>query len=82
MKSLKIAASDGTQECFKNAREVVQLNQTDFTDVAVAVLSVMTCHGRRAGCHSAHRLRHPDFPGGPPPVPATGPWKSTSTCMT
>jgi len=40
MKSLKIAASDGTPECFKNAREVVQLNQTDFTDVAVAVVSV------------------------------------------
>ena len=40
MKALKIAASDGTSECFLNAREVVPLSQTDFTDVAVAVVSV------------------------------------------
>src|SRR5690242_11173128 len=40
MKSLKIAASDGTSECFLNTREVVPLSQTDFTDVAVAVVSV------------------------------------------
>ncbi|WP_150748414.1 hypothetical protein [Pseudomonas fluorescens] len=40
MKALKIAASEATRDCFSTAREVVPLEQTDFTDVAVAVLSV------------------------------------------
>lgn len=40
MKPLKIAASDGAAASFKNAREVVALSQTDFTNVAVAVVSV------------------------------------------
>ena len=40
MNALKIAASEATRDCFRTAREVVPLEQTDFTDVAVAVLSV------------------------------------------
>ncbi|MBI3907715.1 MAG: ornithine decarboxylase, partial [Pseudomonas fluorescens] len=40
MKTLKIAASEGASTCFLNAREVVPLGHTDFTDVAVAVVSV------------------------------------------
>ncbi|MGH8329472.1 MAG: Orn/Lys/Arg decarboxylase N-terminal domain-containing protein, partial [Pseudomonas fluorescens] len=40
MKALKIAASDSAFDCFQTSREVIPLNQTDYTDVAVAVFSV------------------------------------------
>uniref|UniRef100_UPI00273A6D4A Orn/Lys/Arg decarboxylase N-terminal domain-containing protein n=1 Tax=Pseudomonas sp. R37(2017) TaxID=1981685 RepID=UPI00273A6D4A len=40
MNALKIAASDAVRDCFSNPREIVRLDQTDFTDVAVAVLSI------------------------------------------
>ncbi len=40
MTVLKIAASDAVRACFHTNREVVQLDQTRFTDVAVAVLSI------------------------------------------
>ncbi|WP_317850415.1 Orn/Lys/Arg decarboxylase N-terminal domain-containing protein, partial [Pseudomonas sp. GL-RE-26] len=40
MNALKIAASDAVRECFRNTREIVRFDQTDFTDVAVAVLCV------------------------------------------
>ena len=38
--ALKIAASDSAFDCFQTSREVIPLNQTDYTDVAVAVFSV------------------------------------------
>ncbi|PYY69325.1 ornithine decarboxylase, partial [Pseudomonas jessenii] len=40
MNALKIAASEAVRDCFFNSREIVPLDQTDFTDVAVAVLSI------------------------------------------
>lgn len=40
MKTLKIAANISTQSCFDTARAVVDIHQTDFTDIAAAVLSV------------------------------------------
>lgn len=40
MANLKIAASQSTQACFQTTRDVVTFDQTDYTDIAVAVLSV------------------------------------------
>lgn len=40
MKTLKIAAHRSTLDCFETSREIIALHQTDFTDVAAAVLSV------------------------------------------
>ena len=40
MNALKIAASDAVRDCFRDTREIVRFDQTDFTDVAVAVLCV------------------------------------------
>jgi ornithine decarboxylase len=40
MNALKVAASDAVRDCFHTARQIVSLDQTDYTDVAVAVLSV------------------------------------------
>lgn len=39
MNALKVAASDAVRECFHTTRELVHVDQTDYTDVAVAVLS-------------------------------------------
>ena len=39
MNALKVAASDAVRECFRTTRELVHVDQTDYTDVAVAVLS-------------------------------------------
>ena len=39
MNYLKIAASNAVRECFRTEREIVPLDQTDYTDVAVAVFS-------------------------------------------
>ncbi|WP_309674596.1 hypothetical protein [Pseudomonas sp.] len=68
MKALKIAASDSAFDCFQTSREVIPLNQTDYTDVAVAVLSVEDVMGpslyqpvlptvRLTGCERAHPFR-------------------------
>src|SRR5688572_2598437 len=40
MKTLRIAAHPSTLDCFETSREIIALHQTDFTDVAAAVLSV------------------------------------------
>ncbi|VVN29370.1 Inducible ornithine decarboxylase [Pseudomonas fluorescens] len=40
MNALKVAASDSVLDCFRTSRLIVALGQTDYTDVAVAVLSV------------------------------------------
>ncbi|AVF35796.1 ornithine decarboxylase SpeF [Rahnella sikkimica] len=40
MKTLKIAANTTTHTCFNTTREIVDIHQTDFTDIAAAVLSV------------------------------------------
>lgn len=40
MNPLKIAASDTARDCFHATRAIVPLAQTDYTDVAVAVVSV------------------------------------------
>ncbi|UVM53106.1 ornithine decarboxylase SpeF [Pseudomonas sp. B21-015] len=39
MSYLKIAASVSVRDCFRTGREIVPFDQTDFTDVAVAVVS-------------------------------------------
>lgn len=39
VKSLKIAANDSVRDCFHTGREVVSLDETDYTDVAAAVFS-------------------------------------------
>ncbi|WP_432669259.1 ornithine decarboxylase SpeF [Pseudomonas umsongensis] len=40
MNVLKVAASDAVLNCFHTSRPIVALDQTDFTDVAAAVLTV------------------------------------------
>ena len=40
MTILKIAASDTVRACFNTAREIIAVENTSFTDVAVAVLSL------------------------------------------
>lgn len=40
MNTLKVAASDAVHDCFRTSREIVSLKETDYTDIAVAVISV------------------------------------------
>ncbi|WJY13685.1 ornithine decarboxylase SpeF [Pectobacteriaceae bacterium CE90] len=40
MQKLKIATSTSVQSCFEIQREVVDINNTDFTDIAAVVISV------------------------------------------
>ncbi|WP_315707848.1 ornithine decarboxylase SpeF [Brenneria uluponensis] len=40
MQKLKIATSTSVQSCFEIQREVVDINHTDFTDIAAVVISV------------------------------------------
>lgn len=39
MNTLKIAANEAVRACFHTSREIVALDQTDYTNVAVAVFS-------------------------------------------
>lgn len=79
MKTLKIAASDSAFDCFQTSREVIPLNQTDYTDVAVAVFSVEDVLGDALGVLQRTGFDIPIF-SSPPPVPATAPGRFTSTC--
>ncbi len=38
--NLKIAVSQDTDQCFKTQRDIVAINQTNFTDVAAVVISM------------------------------------------
>ncbi len=38
--NLKIAVSQDTDQCFKTQRDIVDINQTNFTDVAAEVISM------------------------------------------
>ncbi|MBD7977180.1 ornithine decarboxylase [Serpens gallinarum] len=40
MNSLNVAANDGVRHCFTTTRTVVSLDETDYTNVAVAVFSI------------------------------------------
>ena len=40
MEKLKIAVNNNTSECFSTERETVDINNTNFTDVSAAVISV------------------------------------------
>lgn len=40
MEKLKIAVNTNTSECFSTERETVDINNTNFTDVSAAVISV------------------------------------------
>src|SRR5471030_2876903 len=40
MKKLKIAANTNTYECFETSREIVDIQHTDFNDIAAVVMSV------------------------------------------
>ena len=40
MDALKVAANDSVRACFNTTRDVVPLDQTDYTDVAAAVFSL------------------------------------------
>ncbi|WGG68388.1 hypothetical protein QCL67_14265 [Enterobacter ludwigii] len=49
MKSLKIAASRACPDCFTTHRELVDINATDYIDVAAIVLAVSDIFTGRIG---------------------------------